>query len=132
MLAGAAVTVVNFLICAAARTRFLQYAQRHPFALAGIDDKTKAGQIAVYALLPYLLGFFGWVITAVAAFRGRPGTPVLAGVLFGLGTLATVLILLRVHVSQRADMLAIAIWVLGLFAMIVLSSRNSRAFFQRR
>ncbi|HSZ40568.1 MAG TPA: serine/threonine-protein kinase [Trebonia sp.] len=132
MLAGAVVTVINFVVCAAARTRFLHFAQQHPRLPAGADARTMAAQIAVYALLPYLLGFFGWLATATAAFRGRPRTPVLATTLFVLGTIATPLILLHVRAGREIDVLAIAIWALGLLAIVVLQSRNSRAFFESR
>jgi serine/threonine protein kinase len=132
MIAGAVVTVANVAICLGARARLLHIAQAHPRLPAGVSAHTAAAQIAVYALLPYILGFFGWVASAVAALRGRRGTPTAAAVLFGLGTIVTLLILVHVHSGVKIDVLAIAIWALGLLAVFVLRSRNSRAFFKRR
>jgi serine/threonine protein kinase len=132
MLVGAAVTMVNVAICLGARARLLRIAQEHPRLPVGVHAHAAAAQIAVYALLPYILGFFGWLASAAAAFRGRRGTPTAAAVLFGLGTITTLLILFHVHSQRRIDVLAIAIWALGLLAVFVLRSRTSRAFFQSR
>lgn len=131
MLAGAVVTVANLILCFQARASLLLVAQLHPFMLAGRDARTMAGQIAVYALLPYVLGLLGWLATAAAAIRGRPRTPVLATVLFSLGTITTALILLHVHAGRKIDVLCVAIWLLGLLSLIVLRTRGSRAFFGR-
>ena len=66
------------------------------------------------------------------AARGRPGAPALASVLFALDTIVTPLVLFAAKSDRRIDILAIAIWVLGLVALVLVRTRNSRTFFDRR
>jgi hypothetical protein len=131
MIVGAAITATDFVFSLQARTALLHVAQRHPYLRAGEDAKTTAAKIAVYAALPYLLGIFGWLAGTVATARRRPGAPALAAVLFGLDTVLTLLVVFGFPNQRRIDALAVAIWILGLIAVILLRSRNSRSYLDR-
>ena len=131
MAVGAVATVSDLVLSYKVRAALLHVAQRHPYQHVGEDAKTTAAKVAIYALLPFLLGTIGWLVSAVVAARGRPGAPTLAGVLFGLDTIVTLVVLFGLRGDRRIDTVAVIIWLLGLVAVILLHTRVSRSYLNR-
>ncbi len=131
MYAGLAATVAALVLTAVALNLYAKAAQvaKGHFRLAAEAYQNSMQGAAAVGTVADLLGVVCWVVLATAARRGRGWTRTAGTVLFGIYTLVLLTVLLRTHNDPGARFMTLAAWALGLAAIILLSSREARAFF---
>jgi hypothetical protein len=121
---GAALSLVNGIVILSSIARIKASAlAQHPFLPIG-TERAAAGGAAGAAVVGSVVSIAAWLWLAGAARRGRRWVRPTGTVLFGVYTLGVLAALKNSGITSTKD-LGIAVWVIGLLAVIAMWARRS-------
>jgi hypothetical protein len=130
MYAGAVLEVIAVIVAVATRGSLKSaILKNHPLYTAAqlhTAEISRTASLIVGALIAIGL----WIWMAQANGRGLSWARVLSAVFFGISTLSLILSLVIAH-SVASLVIGVIIWLVGLAAIILLFSKESRPFFSR-
>jgi hypothetical protein len=118
MYLGSAVTLLYVIFGAAAA---------HHYDL--LRQYKMAGDVALTAGWGGAIGTVCWIVVATSCRRGHGWTRIAATILLALHTVGMLTVLLETHGDPAVRVATIAIWAIGLAAMILLWTHQAYAFF---
>jgi hypothetical protein len=129
MYAGAAVEVVAVIVALVFRSSLKSVIlAKHPHYTAA-QLHTAEGARTIPLVIGGVIAVGLWLWMAWANGKGRSWARVLSAVFFGINTLDALVALFLVRDSVATEIIGAVIWVIGLGAIVLLFSKDSRPFY---
>jgi serine/threonine protein kinase len=129
MYLGAVVTVLYAIFGGFAEGRDDNLAALSPGTQAGDNAASMGNDLAATAVLGGAIGVVCWLLIATSCRRGHGWTRIAATILLALHTVGALTVLVATHGDPAVRVTTIAVWVIGLAAVILLWGQQAGAFF---